>query len=116
VLRRGAVPGNSGIRLTNNTYTAWGNGVPGKVQTTFSQDGLSVTNVTLPAHMLVGSITRTIYTSGGVTRIRTVGTGSVGAGWINNIRDIVNEQFGPGIINDLDSETHEFAKRLVEGC
>jgi RHS repeat-associated protein len=92
-------------------------GLPGGVvQTTFSPNGLSVTNVTTPVHVFVGQITRAIVRSAGVTSVVTVGTGTAGPGGLGNTRDLLNGTFGPSIFKGLDKATMEYAKSHYAGC
>jgi RHS repeat-associated protein len=117
--RYGAPTATAGLvhrRSGENIVTA-GRVIPGGVvRTTFSTDGLSVTNVTTPVHAFVGVIERSISRSGGETFISTHGYGDAGNGLFADLRDSTNALFGPGIFDMLDNDAADYAAANYSGC
>jgi RHS repeat-associated protein len=117
LLSIGAIPGH-GERVTQNgTYLAAPYGLPGGyVNTRFSADHNQVVNITTSFHAFSGSITRTIYSNAGGTFVETIGVGNAGDSIIGNIRDILNQDFGPGIFDDIDSSLADYSHQNIPGC
>lgn len=105
-------PAGNGEYLVTNSQ-----GIPGGfVQTTFSPDGLAVTNVTTPVHAFVGTVVRSVGVSGGSTFIDTHGFGDAGDSLLGQLRDENNQAFGPGIFDQLDSLALRYAAANLPGC
>ena len=125
LLSRFAVPSIfSGDPITDGVYLVTNSfGFPGGiVQTSFSANGLSVTNVTTPVHAFVGVIDRSITVSSDGTFIETHGYGNAAKGTIMHFRgfghsrDILNQKFGPGIFDHIDSRAKNYAGANYPGC
>jgi hypothetical protein len=106
-LSRYARPGQNPERPATNGSTAWvfdtRSGLPilgGRVQTTISPDGQSLSNVTLFPHAFAGRIDRSYQVSGGMLYVVTHGTGRSELptyGGVNQIRDDINAVQGSDI-------------------
>lgn len=117
LLRRFAVPGYEGERLDNGVYYAHTGALPGGFVTTqFSNGYRSVTNTTTQFHVFVGTVTRNIYVSGGMTRISTDGSGNAGSDLIGRTRDAANQAGGPSIFDFEDFNAGLYAKFAFPGC
>jgi RHS repeat-associated protein len=132
VLSRFAVPGHAWQQIRPGTYAVSARfGPPGPggltlpggyVRTTFSQGGLSVTNVTTDIHVFGGQVQRDISVEGGRTVIDTHGTGTAQIDnlvrWdpIGVLRDRINEALGPAIFKQLDAGARAYAKAHFKGC
>jgi RHS repeat-associated protein len=90
--------------------------IGGYVTTRFSADGNIAVNTTTSAHLFVGTITRTIYSNGDGTFIRTVGSGNAGDGVIGRIRDTLNGILGPRIFNEQSGLSRRYARELNPSC
>lgn len=90
--------------------------IGGYVTTRFSANGNIAVNTTTSAHLFVGTITRTIYSNGNGTFIRTVGSGDAGSSVIGRARDELNEAMGPRIFRDANGLARIFARELNPSC
>lgn len=108
----------SGSPIGNGEYLVTnGSGVPGGfVQTTFSVNGLTATNVTTPVHAFVATIVRSAGNYGGFWTIFTHGFGFAGANALGQLRDQNNQKYGPGIFNQLDQRAAAYAAANYPGC
>lgn len=88
----------------------------GYVTTRFSANGNIAVNTTTSAHLFVGTITRTIYSNGSGTFIRTVGSGNAGSGIIGRARDGVNDAMGPSVFGDSNGMARKYAKEIDPSC
>ena len=119
LLSRYAVPNTyeMGYSLSNGEYfvTNQAGMFGGFVQTTFSAGGLVATNVTTPVHVFVGTIVRSIASSGGASYINTHGFGNSGPD-IGVLRDDLNMDLGPGLFKFFDENAAAYAKSHYPGC
>jgi RHS repeat-associated protein len=117
LLRRFAVPGYEGLPLSNGTYFANVEGLPGGfVNTQFSNGYNTVINTTTQAHLFVGTVERDIFSTNSGTFITTTGMGNAGSSALGQARDGINQFSGPGIFNFEDANAALYAKLFYPGC
>lgn len=121
LLSRFSVPGHAGEPLGSGTYWVWQGNVPGgRVTSSFTREGLRVTNTTIPGeHFFYGQIQRDIGLQNSGTVIVTQGSGNAQTDpWdlVGVIRDDINQIAGPQIFNSLDKQAARYAKSHFKGC
>lgn len=81
-LLRNAAPGQTGIASTGNVIDVPG---LGRIMQTVNQETMTVTNTTMPGHLLhPGIVERQIISLGGAIFVETVGSGTGAFGAINS--------------------------------
>jgi hypothetical protein len=92
--------------MISDVYDPWTGIRAGQVLSNVSQDKLTITNTTLPGHILHdGQITRTAWqNSDGSWSVETIGIGN------NDIPGMasVNEWAGPSIFDEVDRQMREY--------
>ncbi len=117
LLRRFAVPGYEGLPLSNGTYFANVEGLPGGFVNTQVFNGYNtVINTTTQAHLFVGTVERDIFSTNSGTFITTTGMGNAGSSALGQARDGINQFSGPGIFNFGDANSALYAKLFYPGC
>jgi hypothetical protein len=117
LLRRFAVPGYEGLLLSNGTYFANVEGLPGGfVNAQVSNGYNTVINTTTQAHLFVGTVEGDIFSTNSGTFITTTGMGNAGSSTLGQARDGINQFSGPGIFNFGDANSAPYAKLFYPGC
>lgn len=123
-------PQSAGTNLVVSWFVVPG----GFVTTTFSADGLAGRNVTIPFHVFVGVVDRSISNTTSGAYMETHGYGGYGSlnlpppspsasletGGTNldlgGMLDLINNATGPVIFNDVDEQAARYAKHNFPGC
>ena len=104
-------------------------GIPGGwVNTSFTPDGLSGTNVTTPFHIFAGTVDRTISNTDGGAYMLTHGYGGYPevpipspydgseVADLGYVLDLVNDATGPSVFNAVDQAAAKYAQANFAGC